>query len=126
MKNHDKRLLALNGGYIMLTRDWAKSLLCRLGFVKRRGSTAAKITVANFEELKDQCLLDVKAVVQIEEIPQELIINWDQTGIKYVPVDTWTMEKEGSKRVQVIGADDKRQITAVFAGTVAGEFLPHS
>ena len=34
------------------------------------------------------------------------------------------MEKEGSKRVQVIGADDKRQITAVFAGTVTGEFLP--
>ena len=99
-------------------------MLCRLGFVKRRGSTAAKITVTNFEELKDQYLLDVKAVVQIEEIPQELIINWDQTGIKYVPVDTWTMEKEGSKRVQVIGADDKRQITAVFAGTVAGEFLP--
>ena len=124
MKNHDKHLLASNGGHIMLTRDWAKSLLCRLGFVKRRGSTAAKITVTNFEELKDQYLLDVKAVVQIEEIPQELIINWDQTGIKYVPVDTWTMEKEGSKRVQVIGADDKRQITAVFAGTVTGEFLP--
>ena len=124
VKNHDKHLLASNGGHIMLTRDWAKSLLCRLGFVKRRGSTAAKITVTNFEELKDQYLLDVKAVVQIEEIPQELIISWDQTGIKYVPVDTWTMEKEGSKRVQVIGADDKRQITAVFAGTVSGEFLP--
>ena len=64
----------------------------------------------NFEKLQDQYLLDVKAVVQIEEIPEELITNWDQTGIKYVPVDTWTMEKEGSKRVQVIGADDKRQI----------------
>ena len=25
--------------------------------------------------------------------------------------------------MQVIGADDKRQITAVFAGTVTGEFL---
>ena len=124
VKNYDKRLLVSNGGHIMLTRDWAKSLLCRLGFVKRRGSTAAKITVTNFEELKEQYLLDVKAVVQIEEIPHEMIVNWDQTGIKYVPVDTWTMEKEGAKRVQVIGADDKRQITAVFAGTITGEFLP--
>ena len=103
VKNHDKRLLASNGGHIVLTRDWAKSLLCRLGFVKRWGSTAAKITVTNFDEVKEQYLLDVKAVVQIEEIPQDMIINWDQTGIKYVPVDMWTMEKEGSKRVQVIG-----------------------
>ena len=34
------------------------------------------------------------------------------------------MEKEGSKRVQVIGADDKGQIAAVFAGSITGEFLP--
>ena len=94
--------IASNGVHIVLTKNWAKSLLCHLGFVKHRGSTAAKITVTNFDELKEQYLLDVKAVVQIEGIPQEMIINWDQTGIKYVPVNTWTMEKEGSKRIQVL------------------------
>lgn len=80
--------------------------------------------MTKFEELKEQYLLDVKAVVQIEEILHEVVVNWDQTGIKHVPVDTWTMEKEGSNRVQVIGADDKRQITAVFGGNITGEFLP--
>ncbi len=34
------------------------------------------------------------------------------------------MAKEGSKRVEIAGIDNKRQITAVFAGTMAGEFLP--
>ena len=34
------------------------------------------------------------------------------------------MEKEGSKRVEIVGVDDKRQITAVFAGSLAGDFLP--
>ena len=34
------------------------------------------------------------------------------------------MEKEGSKRVEIIGIDDKRQITAVFAGSLTGDFLP--
>ncbi len=34
------------------------------------------------------------------------------------------MAKDGSKRVEIAGIDDKRQITAVFAGTMAGEFLP--
>lgn len=60
----------------------------------------------------------------LEEIPCKLVINWDQTGIHYVPVSSWTMAKEGSKRVEIAGIDDKRQITAVFGGTMAGDFLP--
>ncbi len=44
----------------------------------------------------------------MEEIPSELVINWDHTGIHYVPVSNWTMAKEGSKRIEIFGADDKR------------------
>ena len=57
-------------------------------------------------------------------IPDSLIINWDQTGINYVPVSQWTMAKEGSKRVAIAGQNDKRQITAVFAASLSGNFLP--
>ena len=47
------------------------------------------------------------------------------TGTKLdVPVSHWTMAKEGSKRVEVAGVEDKRQITAVFAGSLSGHFLP--
>ena len=48
----------------------------------------------------------------------DLIINWDQTGIKYIPVSEWTMEKEGSRRVEIAGLTDKRQITVAFAGSL--------
>ena len=58
------------------------------------------------------------------EIPPELVINWDQTGIKIVPVSSWTMEKKGAKRVEIAGVEDKHQITAVFATTAVGDFLP--
>ena len=34
------------------------------------------------------------------------------------------MEKEGAKCIKIKGLDDKRQITAVFGGTLTGEFLP--
>ena len=34
------------------------------------------------------------------------------------------MAKEGSKRVEVAGIDDKRQITATFAASLSGNFLP--
>lgn len=33
-------------------------------------------------------------------------------------------ELKGSKRVEITGISDKRQITAVFCGTLAGDFLP--
>ena len=34
------------------------------------------------------------------------------------------MEKHGTKRVQIAAVDDKRQITAVFACSLSGNFLP--
>ena len=34
------------------------------------------------------------------------------------------MEEEGSKRIELIGKDDKRQLTALFAGSLTGDFLP--
>ena len=100
VRNHDSNLLACNGGHICLGKPWAKNL-SRMGYVKRRGSTSEKITVSNFEELKEQFLINVKAAIEIEEIPAGLIINWDQTGINYVPTNSWTMEKEGQKRVEI-------------------------
>ena len=75
-----------------------------------------------FDQIRSQFLVDVKAIIDIIDIPAELFINWDQTGIRYVPVSSWTMEKEGSKGVEVVGVEDKRQITAVFGCTTTGNF----
>ena len=122
--NHDSNLLASNGGYITITKDWAKSLLSRMGFVKRHASTSAKVSPQSFDKLKEQFLFDAKCLIGMEEIPDSLVINWDQTGIQYVPVSAWTMEKQGMKRVEIKGLNDKRLITAVFAVTKDGYFLP--
>jgi hypothetical protein len=40
----------------------------------------------------------------MEEVPIELILNWDQTGIKIVPSSSRTMDKKGIKRVEVARA----------------------
>ena len=68
--------------------------------------------------------MDIKAIVTLEDIPLDLIINWDQTGMHYVPISSWTIAKEGSKRVEICGIDDKRQITAIFGCSMTGDFLP--
>ena len=97
VRKKDSNLLAQNGGHIILTRDWACSLLGRMGFVKRKANTKAKLVVADFIELKSQFISDIKAFKDLEEVPDCLILNWDQTAIKYVPVAEWTIEKQGSK-----------------------------
>ena len=110
----DANLLACNGGGISLTKDWAKSLLHRMGMVKRRAITKAKVSVDEFEKLKADFFLDIKNVVYMDEIPPALIINWDQTGINYVPVGSWTTEVEGTKRVEIIRKDDNANELNIF------------
>ena len=95
VKNQDSSLLPSNGGHIVLGKPWAKHLLSRMGYVKRRGSIAAKVAVSDFEERKQQFLLDVKVVVELEGIPSKLVINWDQTGINYVPSDSYSYNGKG-------------------------------
>ena len=60
----------------------------------------------------------------MDTIPKELVVDFDQTGIRYVPVSDWTMVEEGAKRVELVSKDDKRKITALLAGSMSGEFLP--
>ena len=49
-------------------------------------------------------------------------INWDQSGINYnMLVSQWTVTKQG---VEIAGVTDKHQITGVFTGRLARDFLP--
>lgn len=75
-----------------------------MGLVKRRVSTSAKMTIENFDE---SFLLRVKATIEMGKIPSDLIINFDQTAINYMPTTSWTLKKEGSKRVEIKGANDE-------------------
>ena len=124
VRRANRNILSEYGGPILITANWAKSLLYRMGFVKRRGSTTMKITVNNFDSIKEQFLFEIQTAAEMEDIPPELILNWEQTGISIVPRWSWTMELKGAKRVAIAGISDKRQITAVLCGTLAGDFLP--
>ena len=80
-------------GNAKLNRHWAYSLLRRLKFVKWKLTTSkSKHLCADFAQLKEQFLSDVVTTIEMEQIPPELILNWDQIGIKIVPSNTWTMD----------------------------------
>ena len=94
-----------------------------MGFVKQKSTTKVKVSVEDLEALKEHFLLDTKEIVNLEDIPHELILNWDQTAINYVPVSNWTIAKQGSKDVKINGTDDNQQISVVLAGSLTGELL---
>ncbi len=106
MLNLDRISLAEFGGHVSLTKDWAKSLLHRTGFGKRRGTTKSKVTVEKFERIRVDFLEEIVTTVTMEEIPAELIFNCDQTSLNLILSSNWTMELRGSKRVEVT---DKQQ-----------------
>ena len=54
------------------TLHWAKNFLHRMGYVKRRTNTTVRVSVLEFERP------DINA---IEEIPPDIILNWDHTGL---------------------------------------------
>lgn len=121
----DRMELAEFGCHIVLNRQWAFNLLYRMHFVRRKATTSkSKLSTENFVAVKQAFLDDVVSTVAMKEIPFELILNWDHTGIHLVPASGWTMDRVGSKRVEVTGVNDKHQITAIFCGNIAGYFLP--
>ena len=60
----------------------------------------------------------------MEGVPAELVLRWNLISIKVVPSSSWTLALSGSKCVEMKGASDNHQLTAVFGGNVLGVFLP--
>ena len=61
--------------------------------------------VDNFQEKKDEFTACVGEVVDTKNITQ-LVINFEQTGVKIIPVSNWTFAMQGTKQIDVIGIDN--------------------
>jgi hypothetical protein len=67
----------------------------RMGLSKRRATKGVKTLPDDFEKIKQAYINRVKSVVEEESIPPEMIVNWDQTGVNFVPCGNWTMAETG-------------------------------
>ena len=79
--------------------------------MKRKGTKAARKVPNDFDFIRMEFLAEVSKLVKDNEIPPELIINFDQTNVNIIPVGDYTLEKSGAKQVQIIGLEDKRQVS---------------
>ena len=124
VRHHQPSLLKEHGGSILLTRTWAESLMERMHFVQRKATKAARSLPDDFDKQKSDYLDTISTIVEDNDIPDSMIVNFDQTGVNIVPSSEWTMELKGEKQVSVAGLGDKRQITLVLGCTLSGELLP--
>ena len=53
-----------------------------------------RLTLEDFDKVKEEFLLEVKNIVAMDEIPHDFI-NFDQIALNYVPTTPWTMGREG-------------------------------
>ena len=108
-----------------VTRSWARSLYQRMKF-SRRAVTASRLVITRWlwVELRSQFLNEITNKVLKHNIPDELIINVDQTPSKFVAMDNGTMAAKGKKHVYRAGATEKRAITVTHSESVDGHILP--
>lgn len=84
----------------------------------------AKLSEQQISQIKHTYLTQISGMVKVHKIPPELVINWDQTGVKLIPSQKWTMEQQGSFRVEIAGINDRHQITLTLASSMSGELFP--
>ena len=110
------------GGTLELTEKWARGVLKKLNWSKRKGTTGKVDPSPQFlAEEKYTFQRNISAVVTEHDVPPFLILNIDQTPLSYVTPGKYTFNFKGAKNVPM---DDKRQITATFAVSCIGDFLP--
>ena len=90
------------------------------------GETSSKVDISHGaqKEIKFLYLYDIVSKVDQRDIPSALIVNIDQTPLKYVPVGDETMATKREHYVTIEGSANKRSITGTFAISLDRNFLP--
>ena len=105
--------------------SFAKRLFRRMGFEKHM-KTTGKIEIPDGAKKEGQLLYlhDMVSLVDDHSIPDSLILNLDQTKLKYLPIANHTLTKKGPKSIGIAESDDKQCITGTFTVSLKGSFLP--
>ena len=95
---NDRSLLKENGGILEFHQTWCQSIFRRLGFSKRRATTAKQPVSRGFlKEIRFTFHRSIKEVVSAYDVPDDLIINIDLTPLPFVLISKYTMDKTNEK-----------------------------
>ena len=84
--------LQKHGGWLGAdSKAFGKSLLKRMNFGKHKGTKTAKKVPDNVEELRLAFATSIRLAMDEQNIPDEMVVNLDETSLPYVPASEWTM-----------------------------------
>ncbi|PFX11883.1 Pogo transposable element with KRAB domain [Stylophora pistillata] len=127
---NDSTILVEHGGYLSLSYDWGRNVFYRMQRegkkMTMRMATIEKIPVAPglLKEAKLSSQRKIKTLQAMYSVPEDLILNFDQTPLSYVCSASHTLHKKGEKSVPLVGKGKKKQITGTFPVMMSGLFLP--
>ena len=90
---------------------------------EEEGKKAAWKLPQDFKLIKRTFNDNVLKIIKDNNIPDDLVMNFDQTGCKIVHTSDWKLEKQWAKQVGITGLEDKRQITVLIGSTKSGNLL---
>ena len=107
--------------------SWIKSLFNRMEYIRRmKTSSEDKVPGGARREIEFQFHHEIVTMIEKHNIPGSIIINIDQTPLKYVPTSNFTLAEKGATSVTMEGRSDKRCITGTFSITFRNEFLTNA
>ena len=111
--------------FIRLGRSWCHrfykrhNLSCRVATTKMRNDLPV-----DYEEKKKRFTYILSRAIGDNHVPDDLILNIDETAVQFVPSVTRTRCPKGVKRVRLIGIGmEKPQITVTFGASATGDIL---
>ena len=95
-----------------------------MGF-KKRTCTTPKPEIPELAKKEAKLIFQhqIAEVMERHSIPLPLVMNFDQTPLKYAPVANQTLSRKESKHVEIKGQSFKQAITATFGITFSDKFL---
>jgi len=94
-----------NGGPILLLDSWARGVLARLDYVKRKATTTRKMTL----EETTKAANDMKIIEEaMKNYHPSLVLEMDETMAPWCNSQDFTYAPRGSARIVIPGLGDKR------------------
>ena len=103
---------------------WGRSILQRLGFERQVATTGKEeVPKGARKEAGLQYHFRIVNVIEKHNIQKSIVLNGDQTPLKYVTFGRFTIAPKNSTRVGLAGSTNKCSITLTLAVTLDGKIL---
>ena len=108
---NDRTLVKENGGSLNLDISWCQSIFRKIGFTKRRATTAKQpVSPGLLKEMGFFFHRAVKEFVDGYDIPDDLPINIAQTPLPFIILRKYSMDKKNLKLVPLANSADYRNL----------------